>query len=74
MNALIKKLRDTIGAGGPWPIALVLIFGLIAFVLIALFAPPDTQTALFGAHGLLFTIIGMFVRLAPPDDDRDSKP
>lgn len=54
--ALLAALKDN------WSAALVVFAGLVAFVLIAIFAPADTQHALFGVDGLICTLVGIFVR------------
>jgi hypothetical protein len=68
----MEKLKDN------WPAALVISMLIAAFVLTAIFAPPETQRWLFGAEGLLAVIIGLFQR-SPSDrarvrKARDSEP
>lgn len=59
---MLDKLKDN------WPAAAVLIAGGIIFLLIALFAPPDVREWLWGANGLLCTVIALFQR--SPGDRR----
>lgn len=62
----MEKLKDN------WPAAAVIIALIAAFVLTAIFAPPETQRWLFGAEGLLATLFGIFQR-APSDRSRERK-
>lgn len=52
---MLEKLKSVL----TWPVVVLFVSGLTAFVLITLYAPADVRTALFGAHGLLFTIIAL---------------
>lgn len=45
-----------------WPIAAVLIAGAVCFAAIVMFAPPETQTLLFGANGLVWSIVAAYLR------------
>lgn len=60
-----KNVKAAILAN-PWPFVALLLGGGALFALIAIFAPEEVRTALFGAHGLLFTLIGLWMR-SPKD-------
>lgn len=52
-----------------WPVAAILIAGAVCFTLIALYAEGETRDALFGANGLLWTIVTVFIRLSGGSGD-----
>lgn len=66
---MLEKIKTV----ATWPVVALFVAGLTAFVLIAIFAPPEVRTALFGAHGLLFTILG-WLSSSPLSSGSDSKP
>lgn len=45
-----------------WPMVALLIGGGVVFALTAVFAPPDVREVLFGANGLLSTVIAYWLR------------
>jgi len=50
----------------PWTIVALILGGLAAFVAITICAPPAAQTLLFGANGLVCTLVGIYLR-SPKD-------
>ena len=58
-----KSLKDAILAN-PWPFVALVSAGGGTFAAIAIWAPADVRTALFGAHGALFTFLAWI--LDPP--------
>ena len=57
-----KSLRDLLLSGGPWPLVALLVAGAASFTSIALWAPEDVRMGLFGAHGVLFTLLAWLAR------------
>lgn len=56
-----------------WQMAAVIISGGVCFMCIAIFASPETHTLLFGANGLLWTVVSYFLRspLPPKENPYD---
>lgn len=50
-------MLDKVKAALTWQMVVVLALGAVGFISIALFAPPDVRDALFGANGLLWTVV-----------------
>lgn len=40
-----------------WPVVAVLLGGLATFTAISIWGPPEAKAWLYGAHGLLWTVI-----------------
>jgi hypothetical protein len=51
-----------------WPIAAVLIAGGTCFTLIAIYADGATRDALFGANGLVMSVVMALIRMSHADD------
>jgi len=64
---MLEKLKSAV----TWPVVALFTSGLAAFVIIALWAPPEVRTALFGAHGLLFTIIAWLMSSPGAEKPKD---
>lgn len=67
-------MLEKVKAALTWPVVTLLSVGAVLFAAIAIFAPPDVRAALFGAHGLLFTLLALF--MSPPgasSSDGDGK-
>lgn len=45
-----------------WPVVTLLLGGGAVFAAIAIFAPEGVRELLFGAHGLVATLIGVYLR------------
>jgi len=58
----MQKIKDLFLSGGPWPIVVLIAIGAIVFTLISIFAPPGVREALFGANGLVMTLVGLMLR------------
>lgn len=54
----LAQLREALLADGPWPVVVLVLAGLFVFLAIVLWAPADARPLLFGAHGLVFTLLG----------------
>ena len=57
-----------------WPIAAVLIAGGVCFTLIAIYAEGETRDALFGANGLVMSIVMALIRMSSADSGPPSLP
>jgi hypothetical protein len=63
---MLDKLKSVL----TWPVVTLLSVGAAIFAAIAIFAPPDVRAALFGAHGLLFTLIALFMQSPGASGDK----
>lgn len=61
---MLDKLKEKL----TWQIVVLLLGGGGLFALIAIFAPPDVRTVLFGTHGFIMTVLGWLI--ASPLEDK----
>lgn len=55
-------MMDKIKKNLTWQAVALVLGGGAVFACVAIFAPPDVRTVLFGAHGLIATLIGIALR------------
>jgi hypothetical protein len=70
MPTLKRRVHRALNRKSRWPLVALVAIGAICFTLIALFAPADVRTALFGANGLIMALIAATLR-SPLDEDDD---
>lgn len=59
---MITRKLDALRAALTWPVVALLLGGGVVFALVAIFAPEGARELLFGAHGLIATLVALYLR------------